>query len=120
MEDWKENEIMFTKNAPTKEDLDVIEKDIEELINETKSDYNKKQVTSNIEPKCSIKLTQFELECIEEMERIINDPKYISPTRLKRLANLEDEDQDVEVQEVSFDEPTFSKYHQMMGFNGFS
>lgn len=102
MKNWEDE--MFSKKAPTAEDLQKIEEqELDGILEEANTLFDKETVNNTesvIESK--IELTKQELEAIDEMVRIVEDPNYISPVRAKRLGNMEDVDSGLE--EISFDE----------------
>lgn len=103
MKNWEEDE-MFSKKAPTAEDLQQIEEQELDVILEEANTLFDKDTANNTESviESKVELTKQELEAIDEMVRIVEDPNYISPVRAKRLGDMEDVDSGLE--EISFDE----------------
>ena len=100
MKEWEEE--IYTKKAPTAEDLQTIENEEMEDIIKDAENLGKEDNASEVVGS-GIVLNKLELEAIDEMVRIIEDPTYISPVRIKRLAEL-GEYPDEEFEEISFGE----------------
>tara|TARA_Y100000588_G_scaffold210270_1_gene224279 strand:+ start:110320 stop:110652 length:333 start_codon:yes stop_codon:yes gene_type:complete len=98
---------------PTDEELKVIEKEMKSVNLEDEFEVKSKGVQlteEEIEKKVKL-LTKKELEMIDEMVRIIEDKNYISPVRKKRI----EEQEDFEVDSVSFDSVSMEGYGYYIG-----
>lgn len=96
---------------PTDQELKVIEIELKDIDLKKDFETEVKSVTfTDDELKIKIKnLTKKELECIDEMVRIIEDPSYISNVRKRRLEN-QDEDSEVEVVSFGDSDAMFNEY----------
>jgi len=113
MKNYEED--IYLKSAPTDNDLQVIEEGNDEIIKDVntplKGSVNGDEVVQGVNGK--VTLTKLELEMIDEMVRIIEDPNYISAVRARRLGT-DDEIVDSELSEISFDENSGISNEDMM------
>lgn len=94
MNEWSDN-FKISKRAPTDEELAIIEKELSDIdLNTGFEPKIKENLTEKEIEERSKSLTKKELEMIEEMTRIIEDPTYISKVRKRRLAMQESEEEE--------------------------